>query len=137
MPLVKVSFCAWGSRVDVSPCEAQRRFLAARSQGRARQRATAAGNRGFRMRQMLLRGNRGRGGGVSPCGISPPRRIAMKRLAIAAAALAATSVFAADPPGFAFHPALIGFQEWPSVSTSAPAPSDARLPGATHRMTYQ
>src|SRR5258706_5931734 len=131
MPLVKVSFCAWGSRVDVSPCDAQRRFLAARSQGRARQRARARGKRGVRMRQMLLRGNIGWLWNVYPCGISQPapRRIAMKRLAIAAAALAATSVFAADPPGFAFHAYLSGFQEVPLFSTGARPPFDAKVSG--------
>ncbi len=60
----------------------------------------------------------------------------MKRLAIAAAALAATSVFAADPPGFAFHADLIGFQEVPSVSTSARATFDAELAGDLQSIDY-
>src|SRR5258708_270225 len=89
MPLVKVSFCAWGSRVDVSPCEAQRRFLAARA-----------------------------------------------GLAMPGGALPATRVFAAAGPGFASHADLIGFQEVPSVSTSARATFDAELAGDLQSIDY-
>ncbi len=60
----------------------------------------------------------------------------MKRLAIAAAALAATSVVASDPPGFDFHADLVGFQEVPSVSTSARGTFDARLAGDLQSIEY-
>jgi hypothetical protein len=59
----------------------------------------------------------------------------MKRLAVAAA-LAATSVFAGNPPGFNFHADLVGFQEVPSVSTSARATFDAELAGDGQSISY-
>jgi CHRD domain-containing protein len=61
----------------------------------------------------------------------------MKRFALAAAALAVVPAFASDPPGFVFTANLTGWEEVPSVATTARGTFIARLAGDYQSIDYE